>query len=110
MRRRRPPCAGPTSCKATWHACGRGDPMFLEQLSRISDRIGGVLALSLVAKDGIPVASVSSDPDLDIEGLAAELVSQTRSIRDNHRDPAVDEAQPPSVLPDPLPLIVPAVT
>ena len=57
--------------------------MFLEQLSRISDRIGGVLALSLVAKDGIPVESVSSDPDLDIDVLAAELVAQARSITDN---------------------------
>ena len=36
--------------------------MFLERLSRISDRIDGALALSLVARDGIPVESVSSDP------------------------------------------------
>jgi predicted regulator of Ras-like GTPase activity (Roadblock/LC7/MglB family) len=84
--------------------------MFLEQLSRISDRIGGVLALSLVAKDGIPVESVSSDPDLDIEVLAAELISQARSIADNHRDLAVGEVQQLSVVTDRLTLIVSAVT
>ena len=84
--------------------------MFLEQLSRISDRIGGVLALSLVAKDGIPIESVSSDPELDIDVLAAELVSQARSISDNHRDLAVGEVQQLSVLTDRLTLIVSAVT
>jgi predicted regulator of Ras-like GTPase activity (Roadblock/LC7/MglB family) len=84
--------------------------MFLEQLSRISDRIGGVLALSLVAKDGIPVESVSSDPDLDIEVLAAELVSQARSIGDNHRELAVGDVQQLSVLTDRLTLIVSVVT
>ena len=84
--------------------------MFLEQLSRISDRIGGVLALSLVAKDGIPVESVSSDPDLDIEVLAAELVSQARSIGDNHRELAVGEVQQLSVLTDRLTVIVSVVT
>jgi len=84
--------------------------MFLEQLSRISDRIGGVLALSLVAKDGIPVESVSSDPELDIEVLAAELVSQARSITDNHRDLAVGEVHQLSVLTDRLTLIVSSVT
>ena len=84
--------------------------MFLEQLSRISDRIGGVLALSLVAKDGIPIESVSSDPDLDIEVLAAELVAQARSITDNHRDLDVGEVQQLSVLTSRLTMIVSAVT
>jgi predicted regulator of Ras-like GTPase activity (Roadblock/LC7/MglB family) len=84
--------------------------MFLEQLSRISERIGGVLSLSLVAKDGIPVESVSSDPELDIEVLAAELVSQARSINENHRQLDVGEVQQLSVLTDRLTLIVSAVT
>lgn len=84
--------------------------MFLEQLSRISERIGGVLALSLVAKDGIPVESVSSDPELDIEVLAAELISQARSINENHRQLDVGEVQQLSVLTDRLTLIVSAVT
>jgi predicted regulator of Ras-like GTPase activity (Roadblock/LC7/MglB family) len=84
--------------------------MFLEQLSRISDQIGGVLALSLVAKDGIPIESVSSDPELDIEVLAAELVAQARSITDNHRDLDVGEVQQLSVLTTRLTMIVSAVT
>jgi predicted regulator of Ras-like GTPase activity (Roadblock/LC7/MglB family) len=84
--------------------------MFLEQLSRISDQIGGVLALSLVARDGIPVESVSSDPELDIEVLAAELVSQARSITENHRDLDVGEVQQLSILTDRLTLIVSSVT
>ena len=58
----------------------------LSSSSRISNRIDGVVALSLVAEDGIAVESVSSDPDLDLEVLAAELVAQVRSISDNHRE------------------------
>jgi predicted regulator of Ras-like GTPase activity (Roadblock/LC7/MglB family) len=84
--------------------------MFLEQLSRISDQIGGVLALSLVAKDGIPVESVSSDPDLDLEVLSAELVAQARSITENHRNLDVGEVQQLSVVTDRMTLIVSAVT
>jgi predicted regulator of Ras-like GTPase activity (Roadblock/LC7/MglB family) len=84
--------------------------MFLEQLSRISDRIGGVLALSLVARDGIPVESVSSDPELDLEVLAAELVSQVRSITENHRELEVGPVQQMSVVTDRLTLIVSSVT
>ncbi|HVT18608.1 MAG TPA: roadblock/LC7 domain-containing protein [Thermoanaerobaculia bacterium] len=84
--------------------------MFLEQLSRISDRIGGVVALSLVARDGIPVESVSSDPDLDLEVLAAELVSQARAISDNHRELDLGEVQQLTVATERLTLIVSAVT
>jgi predicted regulator of Ras-like GTPase activity (Roadblock/LC7/MglB family) len=84
--------------------------MFLDQLSRISERIGGVLALSLVAKDGLPVESVSSDPDLDLEVLAAELTAQARSITENHRELHVGDVQQLSVTTDRLTLIVSAVT
>jgi predicted regulator of Ras-like GTPase activity (Roadblock/LC7/MglB family) len=84
--------------------------MFLEQLSRIGDRIGGVLALSLVAKDGIAVESVSSDPELDLEVLAAELISQVRSITENHRELEIGEVQQMSVVTDRLTLIVSSVT
>ena len=83
--------------------------MFLERLSRISDRIGGVLALSLVAKDGLPVESVSSDPDLDIEVLAAELVTQARAIAENHRELEIGEVQQLSIVTDRLTLIVSTV-
>ncbi|MDP9119949.1 MAG: roadblock/LC7 domain-containing protein [Acidobacteriota bacterium] len=83
--------------------------MFLDQLNLISDRIGGVLALSLVARDGLPIESVSSDPDLDIEVLAAELVAQARSIADNSRELLVGEVQQLSVTTDRLTLMVSSV-
>jgi predicted regulator of Ras-like GTPase activity (Roadblock/LC7/MglB family) len=83
--------------------------MFLDELSRISNRIEGTIALSLVARDGIPVESVSSDPDLDLEVLAAELVAQARSISDNHRELDVGEVQQLSVMTDRLTLMVSSV-
>lgn len=83
--------------------------MFLDQLSRISNRIDGALALSLVAKDGMPVESVSSDPDLDLDALAAELIAQVRSITENHRELDVGEVQHLSVTTDRLTLMVSSV-
>ena len=83
--------------------------MFLDQLSLISNRIEGALALSLVAKDGIAVESVSSDPDLDLEVLAAEMVSQARSITENHRELDVGGVQQLSVTTDRLTLMVSSV-
>ena len=83
--------------------------MFLDQLSQITNRIDGALALSLVAKDGMPVESVSSDPGLDLEVLAAELVNQVRSITENHRELAVGEVQHLSVTTDRLTLMVSSV-
>jgi predicted regulator of Ras-like GTPase activity (Roadblock/LC7/MglB family) len=83
--------------------------MFLDQLSRISNRIEGALALSLVAKDGIPVESYSSDPNLDLEVLAAELVAQARSITEDHRELHVGEVQQLSVTTDRLTLMVSSV-
>ncbi len=83
--------------------------MFLDQLSRISNRIEGAVALSLVAKDGIPVESFSSDPDLDLDVLAAELVAQARSISENHRELDVGEVQQLAVMTDRLTLMVSSV-
>jgi predicted regulator of Ras-like GTPase activity (Roadblock/LC7/MglB family) len=83
--------------------------MFLEQLSRISNRIDGALALSLVARDGLPVESFSSDPDLDLEAIAAELINQVRSITENHRELGVGDVQQLSVMTDRLSLMVSSV-
>jgi predicted regulator of Ras-like GTPase activity (Roadblock/LC7/MglB family) len=83
--------------------------MFREHLNRISHRIEGALALSLVARDGMLVESFSSDPDLDLEVLAAELVSQVRSISNNHRELDVGEVQQLSVSTDRLTLMVSSV-
>ena len=83
--------------------------MFLDQLSRISNRIEGALALSLVARDGMPVESFSTDPNLDLDVLAAELVAQVRSITENHRELDVGEVQHLSVTTDRLTLMVSSV-
>jgi predicted regulator of Ras-like GTPase activity (Roadblock/LC7/MglB family) len=83
--------------------------MFLDRLSRISNRIEGSLALSLVARDGIPVESFSSDPNLDLDVLAAELIAQVRSITENHRELDMGEVQQLSVTTDRLTLMVSAV-
>ena len=84
--------------------------MFLEQLSRISGRIDGARALSLVARDGMPVESVSSDPEIDLEALAAEMVSQARAISANHRELEVGDVQQLSVTTERVTLMVSTVT
>lgn len=65
--------------------------MFLERLSQISGRIERTLALSLVDGDGIPIESVSSYPDLDLEALAAELINQVRTMADSYSELSVGE-------------------
>lgn len=60
--------------------------MFLERLHLISQRIGEVRALSLVAADGIPVESVSNDPNLDLDALAAEILAQVHAIAKDQRE------------------------
>lgn len=80
--------------------------MFLERLNDISDRIDGTVALCLVAADGIPVESVSSDDRLDLEVLAAELMDQVRAIAENHRDLATGPVQQFSVTTDQLTLMI----
>jgi predicted regulator of Ras-like GTPase activity (Roadblock/LC7/MglB family) len=83
--------------------------MFLERLSTISGRIEGAEALSLVAEDGIAIESVNSSSNLDLELLAAELVSQARSISSDQRELAVGEVQQFSVTTDRYTFIVSAV-
>ena len=84
--------------------------MFLERLSDISNRIDGAVALSLVAQDGIPVESVSSDPHVDIEVLAAELIAQVRLIADDHRELDAGAVCFLGVTTDRLSLMISAVT
>jgi predicted regulator of Ras-like GTPase activity (Roadblock/LC7/MglB family) len=60
--------------------------MFIERLRQVAQNIDGVLALSLVAHDGVAVESVKNDPALDLDLLAAELMAQVRSIGQNHND------------------------
>ncbi len=67
--------------------------MYLERLSSISSRIDGALALSLVAHDGIPIESLSSAPDLDLEVVAAEMVAQAQAISQQQKELSVGEVQ-----------------
>ena len=83
--------------------------MFRELLNRISDRIDGAVALSLVAKDGMPVESFTSNPDLELDVLAAEMIAQARSISSNHRELEVGDVQQLSVSTDRMTLMVSSV-
>jgi predicted regulator of Ras-like GTPase activity (Roadblock/LC7/MglB family) len=83
--------------------------MFLDQLNRISNRISGAIALSLIARDGIKVESVSSDPDLDLDVLAAEMVAQARAISENHRELEAGEVEHLAVSTDRFTLMVSSV-
>ena len=83
--------------------------MFREHLQRISDRVEGTVALSLVAKDGIAVATVNSDPGLDLDVLAAELVAQARAISENHRELEAGDVQHLAVATEKMTVMVSSV-
>ena len=83
--------------------------MFRERLAEIAGRITGSLAVSLVARDGIAVESYSTDPELDLEVLAAELLAQVRVISDDHRELNVGAVRHFAVTTDRLTLMVSAV-
>lgn len=83
--------------------------MFRDHLSRISNSIEGAVALTLVARDGMRVDSVSSNPDLDLDVLAAEMIAQARAISENHRELEAGEVQSLSVSTDRFTLLVSSV-
>lgn len=84
--------------------------MFLEKLNTVSSRISGSLALSLVDRDGITVESVSSEPSLDLEALAAEMVAQHRAMTENHRELSGGKVHLLSVTTSRVTLMVSSVT
>lgn len=84
--------------------------MFHERLEQVIDRIDDAKALSLVARDGIPVDSVIRDETVDMEILAAELMSQVRAVAQNHQELAVGTVRNFSVTTDQLGLMVNALT
>ncbi len=83
--------------------------MFRDYLNRICGRIEDVVALSLVAKDGMRVDSVNNDPDLDLEALAAEMIAQSREISENQRELEDGDVQQLSVITDRVTLMVSSV-
>lgn len=60
--------------------------MFLEELNRIAESLDGLQALALVGEDGLPVDSVNHDESIDLEMLAAEMVSLLRSMSENDEE------------------------
>ncbi len=76
----------------------------------MSSRIEGAQALALVARDGMPVESVPDDFGLDLEALAAELMTQVRAISQNHQELAVGEVRHLSVVTDRLVMMVSAMS
>jgi predicted regulator of Ras-like GTPase activity (Roadblock/LC7/MglB family) len=83
--------------------------MFLERLGSISARIDGAIALSLVDHDGIPVESVSSSAELDLDAIAAELVAQVRAISAQQQELSVGEVQQFTVIAERMSFIVSSV-
>jgi predicted regulator of Ras-like GTPase activity (Roadblock/LC7/MglB family) len=84
--------------------------MFSERLHAVARRIEGVQSLSLVAKDGIPVESIKLNSGLDLDILAAELMSQVRAISHHHQDLAIGRVRHFSVSTERLTLMVTALT
>jgi predicted regulator of Ras-like GTPase activity (Roadblock/LC7/MglB family) len=76
------------------------------RLEILLDRIDGALAVSLVAADGIPVATARRDGGFDIEALAAELLTQVQAISDEQRDLAVGEVEQYSVSTDRFTILI----
>jgi len=76
------------------------------RLEALLDRIDGALAVSLVAADGIPVASANRDGGFDLEALAAELLTQVRAISDEQRDLAVGDVEQYSVSTDRFTILI----
>ncbi len=58
--------------------------MFRELLEQIAGRCDGLLGLSLVGKDGLPIETLSLSDEVDLEMLSAELVAVAQAARDNH--------------------------
>jgi predicted regulator of Ras-like GTPase activity (Roadblock/LC7/MglB family) len=84
--------------------------MFIERLNELGNRIEGTLALSLVAEDGITVESVSSAPEIDLDLLVAELITQVKAISEDHRDLAAGDVQQLSVATDRMTVMVSSVS
>ncbi len=84
--------------------------MFAERLHKMRESIEGAVAVSLVAHDGIPVETVSTLPDLDLELVAAELLSQMQAISLNHRELAAGPVRHFSVRTDRMAIMVTALS
>lgn len=83
--------------------------MFRDRLEQIRERVGGIEALSLVAKDGIAVESVPEHPEVEIDILAAEFMAQVNAISQNHQELDVGRVRHLSVTTERMTIMVRAV-
>ena len=83
--------------------------MFGERLQRIHDRLEGALVVSLVARDGIPVESHNTS-EIDIDALAAELLTQLRAISRDQGDLSVGPVRHFAVVTDRYTMMIAALT
>jgi predicted regulator of Ras-like GTPase activity (Roadblock/LC7/MglB family) len=67
------------------------------RLESLLDRVEGALAVSLVAADGIAVATANRNGAFDLDALAAELLNQVKAISDEQRDLGVGGVEQYSV-------------
>lgn len=84
--------------------------MFTDRLNKVAGRIDGYQALALVAKDGMPVESITVRPELDLEILAAELLTQVRAISQSQQELGVGAVRHFSILTDQLILMVTSIS
>jgi len=84
--------------------------MFIERLNEITDRIDGALALALVAEDGITVESYSTESELDLDLLAAEMITQVRAISENHKELSAGDVRQITVATDRMTVMVSSVS
>lgn len=80
--------------------------MFLERLSKIGNRIQGAVALSLVDEDGISIESINSNPELDLEVLAAELIAQVKTMQGAYSELATGRFRQCSITTDRMTVVV----
>lgn len=83
--------------------------MFADRLQRIHERLEDALAVSLIASDGIPVETHSTT-ELDVETLAAELLTQVRAISSDQRELQIGPVRQFVVTTDAYSLLVGALT
>ena len=83
--------------------------MFADRLEAIHGRLDDALAVSLVGSDGIAVESFAS-VELDLDALAAELLTQVRGMSDDHRELAVGPVRQFAVTTDRYTLMIGALT
>lgn len=84
--------------------------MFEERLKRVAEAAGGVLGVSLVSRDGIPVESYQTDERLDLEALAAELLTQVKTASRDQQELAMGSVRQFSVTTDHYNLILGALS